>query len=127
MAYFEDEIMKRALIDPSAPLAGGEDDEILGNEEYLARAAGMFDGYQDILALTIRSRCMAISRKMQLEFSPIEIALHRQSLVELAALYDQLSGYSTEYKARSLQREIAGVAAQIPEGTDVGSPPPGAV
>lgn len=107
-------LLERRLLSPSIALKGGADDEILKDEEVLARCAGLFDTFGPALASILNECVKEIASEMLTKSVPQEVPILRQVMVDVAAIYDRAQSYSIEYKKRQDAKE----SEAAPAGTN---------
>lgn len=101
-------LIERGLFQPTdlvkSIVSGKKDvpvgEEILNNEELLAQCAGMYQNNQRALEAVIRARILPLVLELVLRAYPQETIVLRQSILEIAAILDDLKKYNDEYTRR---------------------------
>jgi len=113
---FEQYLIRRGLVKPSEDM----NEALLNSEEFLAEIAGIWEGHKPAIEALIKARLYPIERELVQEATPYEVMILRQSMLEVAFLYDDFERYTQEYHRRKKPAPEEGVEleqGQQPEGT----------
>ncbi len=101
-------LLERGLFQPAdvvkAIVSGRKDmpvgEEILNNDDLLARCAGIYQNNREALEAVIRARILPNVMELVLKAYPQETIVIRQSILEVSAILDDFKRYNDEYMRR---------------------------
>lgn len=118
-SLFEQYLIRRGLVKPNEDM----NETLLGNDEFLAEIAGIWEGHPHALKAIIQARVHKVTAELVQEATPYEVIILRQAMVEVAALYDDFERYAQEYRRRKPHNEEGAVESgegQPEAGTTAG-------
>lgn len=109
MDDFKNYLLRRGLFDP----VKASKEEILDNEERLAKIAELFNTYKDALNDLLLARINGLRDQVYTEIAPHELIIYRQAMIEVATIFDDAMSFATEYNRRKEEKE--GQATNVPD------------
>ena len=95
----------KAIVSGQKEVPVGE--EILNNDDLLARVAGMYQTNRSALEAVVRARIYPLVVELVMRAYPQETIVLRQSILEVSAILDDFKKYSDEYNRRQQNKEPA--------------------
>lgn len=108
-------LIERGLFQPTdvvkAIMSGQKEvpvgEEILNDDDLLARVAGMYQTNRSALEAVVRARIYPLVMELVMRAYPQETIVLRQSILEIASILDDFKKYSDEYNRRQNNKSQA--------------------